>query len=61
MNEQLIKRLKSLAWRCGVVAATAALAYAAKPEVIQSLGLSETVTIFVGLVLSEVTKYLNTK
>lgn len=61
MNPELLKRLKSLAWQTGMVALAAAVAYLATPETLAGLGLSESVVIFIGLVLSQVSKYLNNK
>jgi hypothetical protein len=61
MNPELIKRLKSLAWRTGMVAAAAIVGYLASPETISQLGLPEVSVAFVGLILGEVSKYLNNK
>jgi hypothetical protein len=58
MKEQLIKRLKSFLWRAGMVALAAFLAYAA--ENIGLLELSPQATVIIGLVLGEISKFLNT-
>lgn len=55
--QQLAKRVKSLLWRAGAVAAMACLGY-----VLDNVGMLELpmwITTALGLVLGEVTKYLN--
>ena len=59
MDSQLVKRLKSLAWRAGMVALAAVITFLAQPEIIAELGLPELVTLSLGLVLGEVSKFLN--
>jgi hypothetical protein len=60
MNDsQLVKRLKSLAWRAGVMAAIVFVN--AFVEGAAGLGLPTWSIILIGLVGGEVTKYLNTK
>lgn len=57
-KEQLVKRLKSLAWRIGMMVAAVAVDF-----LLQNLGLfglPTIVTVSLGLVLGEVSKYLNT-
>lgn len=57
MNEQLVKRLKSFAWRGGMMTLAFALAW-----VSQNVGLLEldpTLTVIIGLVAGEVSKALN--
>jgi hypothetical protein len=58
-KEILIKRLKSLAWRLGMFAAVAVVSFAA--ENIGLFNLPPTWQAIISYVLSEVTKYLNTK
>jgi hypothetical protein len=58
MSEQVKNRLKSFAWRTGVMVVVALL-----NAISTNLGLLELPTpyvVFIGLILSEVTKYLNT-
>ncbi len=57
----LRKRLESLAWRTGMVALTAVVAFLAQPEVLSDLGLPQVALAFAGLALGEVSKYLNSK
>jgi hypothetical protein len=57
MNYQ--NRLKSFAWRLGMMTIAFVCAYVA--ENIGALELSPQVTVVVGLVLGEVSKYLNSK
>lgn len=57
MNDILTKRLKSFAWRAGMVLAALAVDFA-----VTNLTLFELpngITVFLGLVLGEVSKYLN--
>lgn len=58
MNETLNKRLKSFLWRTGmmVLAATAAFML----DNLGLLGLSPQVTVLLGLMLGEISKWLNT-
>jgi len=55
--QQIIKRLKSLAWRFGMV--IAAVAINAAIENLSGFGLGTELTVVLGLVLGEVSKYLN--
>lgn len=59
MSEMLIKRIKSLLWRAGMMAIASFLAVIS--ENIGLLELSPTVTIVMGLILGEVSKALNSK
>lgn len=59
MNDQLLKRLQSLAWRAGMMALAAFLAFFA--ENIGLLELNPQATVIIGLVLGEVSKWLNTQ
>lgn len=61
MNQQLVSRLKSFAWRAAMVALTAVVTYAASPDTIADLGLPAAYIGFAGLILGEVSKYLNNK
>jgi hypothetical protein len=55
---QLIKRLKSLAWRVGMMAVAGIIQIVL--DNLASFELSPTVTVLIGLALGEVSKYLNT-
>lgn len=57
-KEQIIKRLKSLAWRLGAMVATFVIA-SFLAEVLPILEISPEVKTVIGLMLGEVTKYLN--
>lgn len=57
MKEQIIKRIKSLLWRAGAVALIAFLGFIA--ENLGATGMGAQWVVFIGLVLGEVTKYLN--
>ena len=59
MNSQFIKRLKSLAWRAGMMGIAAVVAGIL--ENLNMLELSPTYTMLLGLVLGEISKHLNTK
>ena len=59
MNSQFIKRLKSLAWRAGMMGIAAVVAGVL--ENLNMLELSPTYTMLLGLVLGEISKHLNTK
>ena len=53
------KRLKSLVWRAAMMGI--AVAVSAIANNISSLNLDPSVTVFIGLVLGEISKYLNTQ
>jgi len=55
--EQLVKRLKSLAWRASAVALVAFLGTVA--ENLSTLDIPEIYIVVIGLMIGEVTKYLN--
>jgi len=55
----LINRAKSLAWRTGMMVASILVAFIASN--LELFNLSPEVTVFIGLVLGEVSKYLNTR
>lgn len=57
MNEQLFNRIKSLIWRAGGVGLAAFLVEISIG--LSSLGLPEIMVIIGGLVIGEITKYLN--
>lgn len=57
MKEQFIKRLKSFAWRVGMMFIALLVAFAS--ENLAGFGLSAQTTIILGLVLGEVSKFLN--
>ena len=57
MESQLVKRSKSLLWRAGIVGAAAAIAELSVG--LNEVGLPEIAVVALGLVLGEVTKYLN--
>lgn len=57
MNEELLKRLKSLLWRVGAVAVVGAIS--AVSSNLNSFDLDPRIVVLVGLLLGEVTKYLN--
>jgi len=59
MNTQLIKRVKSFAWRAGMMGAAAVIAFSL--DNIQLLELSPLATTLLGLVLGEISKHLNTR
>ncbi|MEK9694523.1 MAG: hypothetical protein VW270_02100 [Candidatus Poseidoniales archaeon] len=58
IENQFVKRLKSFGWRFAMVAVAAAFAWAA--ENVGLLELTPMQTTFLGLVLGEISKYLNT-
>lgn len=57
MNPILVKRLKSLTWRAGMMLAALVVSFAL--ENLSLLSFSEEVTVILGLVLGEVSKHLN--
>jgi len=59
MNEQLKKRLQSFAWRAGMMLIAISLQFAI--ENASELNISPLATVLLGLVLGEVSKYLNAK
>ena len=59
MNEQLKKRLKSLAWRAGMMGLAAVIVTIA--DGLAGLGISPAVVGILGLVLGEISKQLNSK
>lgn len=56
-DSDMVKRLKSFAWRLGVVMLVAGVNYVV--EQVASVGLSQEWVVFVGLIGGEITKYLN--
>lgn len=58
MDEQFVKRLKSLLWRSGMMGLAVMVAFLT--ENIGFLELSPFATTMLGLVLGEVSKYINT-
>lgn len=56
-TEILVKRLKSLAWRIGMMTLAMAVAFAL--DNLSEFNLSPQLTIILGLVLGEVSKWLN--
>jgi len=57
MNPVLVNRVKSFAWRLGVVVAVAAVNFAVKD--VTNMGLSGEWVTVIGLIGGEVTKFLN--
>lgn len=57
IKEQFIKRGKSLLWRIGMMTLAFSLAFAS--ENLASLPVSPEVTVVIGLILGEVSKYVN--
>ena len=57
-KEQIVKRLKSLGWRLGAIIAVFVLT-AFQEEILPLLEFSDSVKVVLGLMLGEVTKYLN--
>lgn len=58
-TELLLKRFKSLMWRTGMMVLAIVVTFTA--ENLGLFGLSPEATVFLGLVLGEVSKYLNNK
>ena len=58
MNEQFLKRLKSFVWRLGGYLLVLGLTWIA--DHFGELGLPAYLTTIIGLVVGEITKYLNT-
>ena len=59
MDSMLVKRIKSLLWRAGMMGLATVIAVIL--EDIQVLELSPLATTITGLVLGEISKYLNSK
>ena len=59
MNEQLTKRLKAFGWGMGTMLAAAIVDYTAAN--IGMFDMPEVAVVVLGLVLREITKFLNTK
>lgn len=59
MDSQFTKRLKSLVWR--VLMMVIAVALSAIAEGLNTLELSPEITVVLGLILGEISKYFNTK
>ena len=57
LRDQLLKRLKSLAWRGGVMAVVIVLDFFIQNAA--QIGIPDLLTLGLGLGLGEVTKYLN--
>ena len=66
MKTQLKKRLKSFAWRLGGMVVVAVLSFLIQPDTLSALNESGVVvptivTLVIGLVANEVTKWMNKK
>lgn len=59
MNEQLKNRLKSLAWRIGMMTVAVCIQFALDNAA--DLNISPLVTVLLGLILGEVSKFINAK
>ena len=59
MNEQLLNRVKSFLWRAGMMGVAAVVAYTL--DNLDTLQLPPLATVFLGLALGEVSKWLNTR
>ena len=59
MNTELLKRIKSLGWRAGMMALAAVISFFLAN--INALELSPVMTTMLGLVLGEISKHLNTR
>jgi hypothetical protein len=59
MNEQFIKRLKSFGWRTGMMILAFGVAFAM--DEIKMLELEPVMVTVIGLILGEVSKFLNTE
>jgi hypothetical protein len=59
MNEVFVKRLKSFAWRLGMMLVAVALDFTAKN--LADFEMSPEITVILGLVLGEISKALNSK
>ena len=57
----LVNRVKSLAWRAGWLVVVGLIAWLIEPDTVASLNLPVYVVTIAGLVLGEITKFLNTK
>jgi len=58
--EQLKKRLKSFLWRLSGMIIVAILGFVISPDVVSTLKLPAIMVMVIGLVMGELTKYLNT-
>lgn len=59
MNKKVMNRIKSFAWRLSMVVAVALVNYVAANYT--GFGLSPELTVIIGLVAGEVSKFLNTE
>ena len=64
MKDQLKKRIKSLLWRIGGILVVAILSFLIQPDTLSALNESGVVvptivTLVIGLVINEVTKWMN--
>lgn len=57
MNKQITNRFKSLLWRIGAMSAIALINYMVSN--MSGFGLSPEITVLLGLIFGEVTKFLN--
>lgn len=61
LRDQLISRVKSLVWRAGGVIAVGLLAWLIEPSVVEALNIPPFVVVGAGLIVGEITKFLNNK
>lgn len=59
MNAQFKKRLQSFAWRTGMMVLAVGVSYAMSE--VKLLNLDPSITVIIGLILGELSKFLNTE
>ena len=58
-KEQFVKRIKSLSWQIGAMALVTGISFIISPEIVSYLGLHSITVTILGLVLSQITKQIN--
>ena len=58
-KEQFIKRIKSLIWQIGAMVIITGITFLISPDIVSYLGIPSIVVTLLGLVLSQITKQVN--
>ena len=56
---QFVKRIKSLSWQIGAMALVTGISFIISPDIVSYLGLPSIIVTMLGLILSQITKQLN--
>ena len=58
-KKQFVKRIKTLTWQIGAMVIVTGISFIINPEIVEYLGLPSIIVTMLGLILSQITKQLN--